>query len=100
MKPFLWYCCVMSLPNGSIVNNVFSILFKKRVLFLTQPEFLVDFMNNMIIRIHGFEILNAQLVPLIGSLRKYSCLLLFIMLPRRIPQLLWIFLQCILRLEV
>jgi hypothetical protein len=38
-------------------------------------------MNNMIVRIHRFEILNAQLAPLVGSLRKDNCLLLFITLP-------------------
>ena len=57
-------------------------------------------MNNMIVRINGFEILDALLVPLIGILRKDNCLLLFITVPQKIPQLLWIFLQYILRLEV
>jgi hypothetical protein len=63
-----------------------------RVLLLIESRFLADFINNMIVRIHGFEILNVQLVPLIESLRKDSCLLWFIMLNQRIPQLLWIFL--------
>ena len=39
-------------------------------LLLKEPVFLVELINNMIVRIHGFEILNAQLVPLIGSLEK------------------------------
>ena len=42
-------------------------------LLLKEPVFLVELINNMIVRIHGFEILNAQLVPLIGSLRKDNC---------------------------
>ena len=54
----------------------------------------------MIVRVHGFEILEVQLVQLIGTFRKDNCLFLFILLPQRIPHLLWIFFQYILRLYV
>ena len=62
-----------------------------RELLLKEPIILVDFINNMIVCVHEFEILKVQLVPLIGTFRKDNCFFLFILLPQRIPHHLWIF---------
>ena len=70
-----------------------------RGLLLTELEFLAYLMNSMVVCIHEFEILDAQLVPLIGSLRIDNRLLLFIPL-LGIPQPQWVHLQHVLRLQI
>ena len=69
-----------------------------RGLLLTELEFLAYFINSMVVCIHGFEILDAQLVPLIGSLRIDNRLLLFIPLFQGVPQPQWVHLQYVLKL--
>ena len=81
---------------GKCLLNLISI----RGLLLIELEFLAYLINNMIVCIHGLEILYVQLVPLIGSLRKDNRLLLFIPLLQGIPQLQWVHLQHLLRLQV
>jgi len=82
--------------SGQCLLNLISI----RGLLLTELEFLAYLMNSMVVCIRGFEILDAQLVPLIGSLRKDNRLLLFIPLLQGVPQLQWVHLQHVLRLQV
>jgi len=73
----------MTLSDRNIVNNVFPILSTSEESFSKNMHvFLVDSMNNIITRIHGFKILNVQFGSTHRNLRKDSYLLLFITLPR------------------
>jgi len=95
----------MSRSDGSIVGNCETLLSAQflnligiRGLLLIELEFLAYLMNNMVVCIHGFEIMDEQLVPLIGSLRKTIVFLLFIPLIQGVPQLQWVHLQHVLGL--
>ena len=90
----------MSRSDGRHCRQCLLNLIQIRGLLLTELEFLAYFMNSMIVCIHGFEILDVQLVPVIGSLRKDNRLLLFIPLLQGVPQLQWVHLQHVLRLQV
>jgi hypothetical protein len=67
---------------------------------LIELQFGTEFMHSMVELSYGFEILYAEVVPLMGSLREDDCLLLFIPLLQSKPESPWVLFHQILSLEI
>jgi hypothetical protein len=67
---------------------------------LTKIQFGTEFVHGVVVFIHRFEILNAEVVPLVSGLRENNRLLLLIPLLQIKLESPWVLFHQILNLEI